>query len=150
MLPEALEVSRDIVDTDIHETSDRIEVAERKAAAERDALWRTSFKPHAYLLETDTRPSSIVIFGVTGGPERWLKIPLDLSRPPLSYAVQARSVVRETPVVPFFGFTTGFIVNYTTDHAVRFDLQGNPVEFFPRAYCPMQVSLTLGSRNPLF
>jgi hypothetical protein len=43
-----------------------------------------------------------------------------------------------------------FIVNYTTDHAVRFDLQGNPVEFFPRAYCPMQVSLTLGSRNPLF
>jgi hypothetical protein len=144
MLPEALEVSRDVVNAAIRETADRIEVAERKAAAERDALWRASFKPHAYLLGTDTRPSSIIFFGITGGAERWLKIPLDLSQPPLSYAVQALAVVRETPVVPFFGATTGFIVNYTPDHAVRFDLQGNPVGFFPRAYCPWQVTLTLG------
>jgi len=33
------------------------------------------------------------------------------------------------------------------DHAVRFDLQGNPVEVFPRAYCPGQVTLTLGGRK---
>jgi hypothetical protein len=147
MLPEALEVSRDVVDATIRETADRIEAAERKAAAKRDALWRASFKPHAYFLGTDARPSSIVIFGVTGGAERWLKIPLDLSQPPLNYAVQALAVVRKTRVVPFFGATAGFIVNYTPDHAVRFDLQGDPVEYFPRAYCPMQVSLTLGGKT---
>jgi hypothetical protein len=52
----------------------------------------------------------------------------DPSRPPVSYAGQALSVVRRTPFVEFFGATTGFIVNYTPDHAVRFDLEGRPVD----------------------
>ena len=30
--------------------------------------------------------------------------------------------------VPAFGRPTGFIVNYTPDRAVRFDLDGNPGE----------------------
>ena len=94
------------------------------------------------------RPAfSITFFGITGGAERWLKIPLDLSQPPVSYAAQALAVVRRTPVVQFFGATTGFIVNYTPDHAVRFDLQGNPVETLTRAYRPMEVTLTIGRRE---
>jgi hypothetical protein len=115
--------------------------------AKRDAAWRASFKPHAFLLGTETRPSSITIFGISGGPEHWLKIPLDLSQPPVTYAVQALAFVRKTPVVPFFGATTGFIVNYTPDHAVRFDLYGNPTEFFPHAYSPVEVTLTIGGRK---
>jgi len=43
-------------------------------------------------------------------------------------------VVRRTPFVQFFGPPTGYIVNYTPDHAVRFDLNGDPVEAFNRAY----------------
>jgi hypothetical protein len=73
---------------------------------------------------------------MTGGPERWLKIPLDLSQPPVTYAVQAHDFVAKTPFVPFFGKTTGFIVNYTPDSAARFDLDGDPVEHFDRAYIP--------------
>ena len=84
--------------------------------------------------------------GLAGGAERWLKIPLDLSQPPLSYSVQALAVVRETPVVPFFGVTTGFIVNYTPDHAVRFDCEGRPVEGLTRAYRPGEVTVTLARR----
>ena len=108
---------------------------------------RAAFKPHAYLLGTHTRPSSITIFGISGGAKRWLKIPLDLAQPPVTFATQALGFVRQTPVVPFFGPTTGFVINYTPDRAVRFDLEGNPVECLPCAYFPGDVTLTLGNRK---
>ena len=89
-LPKALDLSPHIVQEAVDETI-------RQIAAEADARYRASFEPHGYLLGTSDRPSQIFIFGLTGGPERWLKIPLDLSQPPLSYAAQALSVVRRTP-----------------------------------------------------
>jgi hypothetical protein len=138
-LPSALDLSPDIVQQAIDETI-------RQIAAEADARYRASFEPHGYLLGTSDRPSQIFIFGLTGGPERWLKIPLDLSQPPLSYTAQALSVVRRTPLVKFFGPTTGFIVNYTPDHAVRFDLDGRPVETLTRAHRPGEVTLYLSGR----
>ena len=116
-------------------------------ADRRDAEWRAAFKPHAYLLGTHTRPSSITIFGISGGAKRWLKIPLDLEQPPVTFATQALGFVRQTPVVPFFGPTTGFVINYTPDRAVRFGLEGNPVECLPCAYFPGDVTLTLGNRK---
>jgi hypothetical protein len=146
-LPAALEVGRDVFDTAIRETADLIAASERRAATERDAAWRAAFKPHAYLIGTQPQASSITIFGFTGGPERWLKIPLDPSRAPVSYALQALAVVRNRPVVPFHGPTTGFIVNYTPDHAVRFDLEGNPIESFPRAYVSSEVVLLMRGRK---
>ncbi len=78
---------------------------------------------------------------------RWLKIPLDLSQPPVTYAVQAHEFVRKTPFVPYHGRTTGFIVNYTPDSAVRFDLDANPVEHFDRAYIPGQVEVFIGKQK---
>jgi hypothetical protein len=84
---------------------------------------------------------------MTGGPERWLKIPLDLSQPPVSYAVQGHEFVKKTPFVPYHGRTTGFIVNYTPDSAVRFDLDGDPVEHFHRAYRPGQVEVFIGKQK---
>jgi hypothetical protein len=75
-----------------------------------------------------TRPSSITVYGMIGGSERWLRIPLDLSRPALPFASQALAVVGGTPLVPFFGPTTGFIINFTPDWALRFDLNGDPVQ----------------------
>ena len=80
-------------------------------------------------------------FRISGGAERWLKIPLDISQPPITYAEQALAVVRKTPSVAFFGPTTGFIVNYTPDHAVRFDVEGRPIESLARAYRPGAVTL---------
>jgi hypothetical protein len=139
-LPDALDLPPETVKEAITATT-------RQIAAEADARWRASFKPAAYLLGTSNRPSQIWMFGVTGGAERWLKIPLDISQSPVTYAEQALAVVRETPTVQFFGLTTGFIVNYTADHAVRFDLEGRPMETLARAYRPGEVTLYLGNRE---
>jgi hypothetical protein len=139
-LPDALELPSETVKEGITATT-------RQIAAEADALFRASFKPAAYLLGTSNRPSQIWMFGVTGGAERWLKIPLDTSQSTVTYAAQALAVVRKTPVVQFFGPTTGFIVNYTPDHAVRFDAEGRPVETLARAYRPGEVTLYLGNRE---
>lgn len=143
----ALEVDKVVVENAIAATAQVIADANRLAEAKRDAAWRESFKPHAYLVGSQNRPSQITLYGMTGGPERWLKIPLDLSQPPVTYAVQAHEFVKKTPLVPFFGKTTGFIVNYTPDSAVRFDLDGNPVEHFDRAYIPGQVEVFIGKQK---
>jgi hypothetical protein len=105
------------------------------------------FVLHAYLLATNKLPSQITLYGITGGSERWLKIPLDLTKPPVTFAAQARAFVRKTPIVPFHGPTTGFIINYSPDTAVRFDASGNPVENLDRAYAPGQVAVFAGKRK---
>ncbi|MGH9339320.1 MAG: hypothetical protein ACRD1R_06985 [Acidobacteriota bacterium] len=139
-LPKALILPPETVQQAIDETIQQM-------AAEADARWRASFRPAAYLLGTSQRPSRIFDFGITGGADRWLKIPLDLSQPPETYAEQALSVVRRTPEVEFFGPTTGFIVNYTPDHAVHFDVEGRPVETLSSAHRPGEVTLSLSGRQ---
>ena len=50
--------------------------------------------------------------------------------------------------VPWHGATTGFIVNYSPDSALRFDLDGNPVEYLDRAYrLTAQFELMIGGRE---
>jgi hypothetical protein len=71
-LPKALDLSPHIVQEAIDETI-------RQITAEAEARYRASFEPHGYLLGTSDRPSQIFIFGLTGGPERWLKIPRPLT-----------------------------------------------------------------------
>ena len=146
-LPMALEVGEATVHVAVHETAKAVDKMDRMAAADREAAWRASFKPHGYLCGSQERPSSITMCGVTGGPGRWLKIPLDSSQPPVTFAPQCLAVVRKTPTITFFGQTTGFIVNYSPDHGVRFDLEGNPVEVLSRAYSPAQIELQIGRRR---
>lgn len=146
-LPAALELEEITVEAAIRTTAAIIAEGERRVAAEREAAWRASFVPHAYLLGSQNRPSQLFIYGLTGGAERWLKIPLDLSKPPITFAAQAAAFVKKTPTTAFHGATTGFIINYTPDHAVRFDVDGNPVEEFDRAYSPGEVELFLRGRK---
>ena len=146
-LPAALEIDKSKVAAALQETAEIIEEEERRYVAAQEAAWRASFVPDAYLRGTDTRPSSITIFGVSGGARRWLRIPLDTSLPPATFAAQALAVAKETAIVPFHGFTTGFIVNYAPDRAVRFDLNGEPVETFDRAHQPGHVEIQIGGRR---
>ncbi len=146
-LAPALEVEKVVVENAIAATADIIAEANRLAEAKREAAWRESFKPHAYLVGSQNRPSQITFYGLTGGPERWLKIPLDLSQPAVTYAVQAHEFVAKMPFVPHHGRTTGYVVNYTPDSAVRFDVDGNPVEHFDRAYMPGQVEVFIGKHK---
>lgn len=128
-LPVALELSPEIVRRALEDTIRQLEQRASHSAGEAEAAWRATFKPQAYLLGTQSRPSQIVFFAITGGAERWLKIPLDFTRPPLSFAGQALAVVRKTPFVQYFGPTTGFIVNYSPDHAVRSSRQVNQIAY---------------------
>ena len=129
------------------ERREQLAEIKRRADAEREALRRASFGPSAYLLGTETRPTQITIYGISGGAERWRRIPLDLSQPAVTFVKQALIVVRKTPVVPFFGPTIGFVVNYSPDRAVRFDLAGNPVAMLDRAYEPGQVTLRIAGKQ---
>ncbi len=145
-LPVALSIDQAMFDEAIKETAKIVAREEEEAEAARIEAWSAAFKPNAFLIGSSSRPSQIVIFGITGGASRWLEIPLDLSLPPITFAAQAHAVVKKTPFVPFFGATVGSIVNFSPDHAVRFALEGNPVESFARAYAPGQVSLLLQGR----
>ena len=58
----------------------------------------------------------------------------------MTFAAQALEVVRRTPFVQFFGATTGFIVNYDPDHAIRFDVNGITVELLDHAHRPGEVN----------
>jgi hypothetical protein len=145
-LPAGLGVEEDAVAAAIWETREAIAREERTAKADREARWRAAFKPHAYLTTEHARPSSITMCAFTGGPDRWLKVPLDLARPPVTYADQALAVAREQKGVPFFGTVIGVTVNYSPDSAVRLDLAGTPIESYPRAYSPAQISVVIGRR----
>lgn len=81
---------------------------------------------------------------ITGAPERWLRIALDLTQPPITFAAQALAVVEKTPVVPFFGPTTGFVISYTPDHAVRFNRKGAAVEVLKEHMHPGKWSFLSG------
>jgi hypothetical protein len=138
-LAQALELGEEVVQSALEQSRQQLKYTQRK---EEEA----AFEPSAYLLGTDSRPSQITIFGMTGGAERWLRIPLDLTQPPVTFAGQALAVVRATPVTPFFGYTTGFVVNYTLDVAVRFDTEGRPLKQLGHAYSPERVSIGVGGR----
>ena len=146
-LAAALEVEESLVAAEVCRTKEAIAHAKRKAEAEQEAAWRAAFVAHAYRTTERTQPAQITLCAVTGGSDRWLKIALDLTQPPLSYANQALVVARRTREVPFFGAVTGVIVNYSPDRAVRFDLAGTPIECLPRAYSPGRTSFMLRGRR---
>lgn len=108
---------------------------------------RASFKPSAYLIGTETRPTSIVLYGLTGGAEKWLRIPLDLSRPPVTYPRQALAFAKTMRKVPFHGNCTGFVTNFTQVYAVVFDVEGNPVGILSEPYVPGVVHVEIGGNK---
>ena len=147
-LPEALEVDQETVDAVVSATKEIIHARMRAAAAAREAAWRATFEPHAYLVTERAMPTQITMCALTGGPDRWLRIALDTTRPLLTFAEQALAAARREGAVLFYGAVTGAIVNYSPDRAVCFDLEGNPVRVYDQAYSPGAVTVSLG-RRPL-
>ena len=106
------------------------------------------FKPHAVLLTERTVPSQITFCGLMGGPSQFLVIPLDTNKPPVTFVSQTLAGLPDvdeggTRYVPFFGMVQGFVVNYLQEWAVRFDLQGHPLEILQQAYAPGHVLLSI-------
>lgn len=131
-LAAALDLPIRTIDAAIHRTADR-------RAAEREAAWRTAFVPHAVLVTQNRRPSQLVIAALAGA-EGKMSIELPPSLPKLSWP---KHVVQLLPKgVPGFGFVTGFVINYSPDQAVRFDLDGKPLAALPAAYRPVEFRLS--------
>ena len=158
-LPEALEVPPAVVRKAIEDTGRRIAEAE-------DAAYRAAFKPHAVILTERLIPQPIFVAAFIG-PARLQRIDFDVALPPATFVRQALDglhqkllefnpglkkakctpdVVRHRGDIPAFGRPTGFIVNYSPDHAVRFDLDGNAVETLDRARRIGTASYSLSGR----
>ena len=58
----------------LRQTEQQLAELARIAEQEEEAAWRATFQPCAYLVGTAERPSSICIYGLSGGADRWLKI----------------------------------------------------------------------------
>jgi hypothetical protein len=88
---------------------------------------------------------------VHGTFRRWLNIELDLSKPSNTFVQQALAALPSKLhlgkdgrlTVPFFGYALGFIVNYSPDQAVRYDLKGNAVEDLSKAFRLGRASFSL-------
>ena len=124
----------------------------RLAREQEDREWRAAFKPHAVIQTERTVPSQITICGLTGGAGPRLIIPFDLSKGPLTFIQQATGALPRRHkdgrrYVMFFGEALGVIINYSPDHAVRCDLEGNPLELLPKAYRVGEVQLSVGGKR---
>jgi hypothetical protein len=148
-LPTAIEVPAEVVETAVKATASFLAELRwqedeklRIARQTEDAEWRATFIPHAIILGERRIPTSITMCVISGGPERWLKIELDPSEPSSTFVQQALAALPSKLhlgkdgrlTVPFFGYALGFIVNYSPDQAVRYDLKGNVVENLSKAF----------------
>jgi hypothetical protein len=148
-LPAAIEVPAEVVETAMKATASSLAELKRQedekvriAREIEDAEWRAAFIPHAIILGDRKIPTSITMCAISGGPRRSLNIELDLSKPSDTFVEQALAALpgklhlgkdgRLT--VQFFGYALGFIVNYSPDQAVRYDLKGNAVENLSKAF----------------
>jgi hypothetical protein len=157
----------DALELPAHEVADVIELtrhslAEQKRNADeqkrretqtKEVAWRTAFKPHAVIVTGIRIPSQITFCALAGGPETLLIIRFDLSQPPITFVRQSvAGLPRKAPVgtdgrrcVPFFGEPLGLIINYSPDHALYCDLEGNPIEWLSAACRVGHIELALGS-----
>jgi hypothetical protein len=146
LLPEALEIKQSIFAEVLFESRKIIELDQARREAKQEDAWRDAFVPNGYFLTERTIPEQITFCGMAGGPERFLKIELDLRRPPLTFSVQARVAAKRVRYAGFYGAIVGFVVNYSPDRAVQFDLDGKPVECQLTAYMPVQIQTCTGYR----
>jgi hypothetical protein len=142
-LPQALETSAETVTRALDQAVREIELAEKRESEARDKIWRENFRPHAIILTERTVPSPIFVAAIIG-VEKLLRINLDLTQRPVSFV---RRVLDRLPEgVIAFGKPVGFVINYSPDHAVRFDRNGQPIEILDKAVRPATAVLCLGRR----
>lgn len=149
-LPVALELPVDLISRTVEETRQQIEQIRLRAAEEQEAAWRASFEPHAIILTERSRPEPIFVAALIG-VERLLRLDFDPAGDHESYVQKALRAIPQHlaewhGTVPAFGRPIGIVVNYTPDHAIRFDLDGMPHDFFNRADHPGQADLLLNGR----
>jgi hypothetical protein len=143
-LPAALEVPMDVV-------KEAVEATERYLRESAEAAWRAAFRPHAIIMTERKRPEPLFVAAFIG-VDVLLRVDLDLTAAPVTFVKQALKGLHTKlarwrfGALPAFGRPVGIIVNYSPDRAIRFDLEGTPVELFDVAYRPGDIQLFIGRR----
>ena len=147
-LPTALEVSPD-------EVRQAVEHTQRHIRETEEAAYRSSFVPHAIIL-TDRKIPHPIFAAAILGVYQLIGVDFDLTKEPETFVEQALRGVRKKIAegsggrILAFGTPTSVVVNYSPDHAVEFDLIGNPVRVLERAHRPGSASFSLkGRASPL-
>jgi hypothetical protein len=141
-LPVALQVPVDVVE-------EAIQATQRYLREAPEAAWRAAFRPHAVIITERTIPQPIFMACMTG-VDTLLRVDFDPIGDERTYVSQTINGILAklrrwsssseehvglfTHSLPAFGRPMGFAVNYSCDHAVRFDLEGNALEVLPGAY----------------
>ena len=143
-----LEVSPDLVAKAVEDT-------ERQFLAAKEAAYRKSFVPHAIIITERKIPQPIFVAAFIG-VDRLLRVDFDLTTNPTTFVQQALRGVREklaswkVGAIPTFGKPVAVVINYSPDHAVEFDLNGNPLRVLDHAHRPGTASFSLkGRASPL-
>ena len=115
----------DILNVTLEQVDEAIQASKNAYYAQVDAAWRASFQPHAVLITANKIPSPIFAAAITGSAQKlYIGAPANLSK----LAWPSWFVKNLPDRLPGFGDVQGFVINYTPDRAIRFDLLGNPVE----------------------
>ena len=125
----------------------------RRQAGSSDAAMnanqKTTFQPHAIIIGERKIPSPIFVAAIFG-VDRILRIDFDPDQPPVTYIRQAITGIDKKlaqfkcAALPGFGRPVGFVVNYSPEHAVKYDLQGNALEILPKAHLTGRASMSVG------
>jgi hypothetical protein len=124
-LAQALEVEPQVVE-------DAFQATREQVAAEGDAAYRAAFRPHLVWITHYRIPHPIHVAALCGGVEKKHAF-FQPGSDPATFLAQAQAMLVDPPLVPGFGAIEGFVINYSPDTAVRFDLQGRELERLPRA-----------------
>jgi hypothetical protein len=143
-LPSALDLPKTTIEQAVEES--RRQIAEAKEEA-----WRAAFKPHAVILTDRKRPEPLFVAAIIG-IDQLKRVDFEPSSSPLTFIDQAldglqKKLGRWKGQIPCFGKPTGIIINYSPDRAVRFDLDGQPLETFDGAYRLGSTSLSIRGRE---
>lgn len=103
-----------------------------------EAEWGIAFRPHAIIATDRSVPSPIFVAALIG-VEKILRIDLDTSLPEETFVHQALAKVPDQTAA--FGRPIGVTINYSPDRAVRYDLNGNPLETLAEAIRCREASL---------
>jgi hypothetical protein len=137
-LPTALDVPTEIIHEAIAETARQQREAE-------DAVYRAAFKPKGFIITEHTVPTSITMAAFVGADQS-LWVDFEPGSTSISFLKQALRAAKQRSLIPFFGNAIGVVINYSPDDALRFDMQGIPVEILPTVHQGETLSVSIRGR----
>jgi hypothetical protein len=143
-LPNALGVPPEQLAEAIERTKQQLREASEKA-------WRAAFRPHAIIMTERNRPTSITLCVIVGSNRvRHIDFPEDLalgSYPHYAHDITKKRIEPRGGEILFFGKAIGFVVNYSPDSAVSFDLDGKPLATLDCAYQLGSMFISIGGHR---